>query len=556
MLKYITIFNLISVFNHILIFIGLIIGSYTLYLLRSNTNTFYKKESIQGIISKILNILINPDMLALLIIMFFIALSIRFVIFGNFNFSISYDYFSLFYLINFCLWLPIRIIFSIIMMFYTSCFIIDFESIKSDFTFNKLGIILIFTFISFSLKCTISLLISCKFIDFKYLFEICNKTTRNLKLIFNNAPPNAIKGGIRRISVPNALATLGVSLQYSNTINENIEINASKFENIQSLYKRGYILHQYYNLLLPNDFNLNKDGNILKQISDNGLNKVAFIKTTKNKALPLTYVKDKISRVLKKQLDLFRVKDFPTLQQQTPVIWNSQTMRQELNLINAHPKDESLTYGYMNRILTTYFADADGYLVVPQGRLTQGEPDFIVKRHGRVAGIVESKALEGQYSFTDTYMQATEYANRNHHEEQVWVVIMKGPYASFGIFIPDFHSKNGFNTKFTFFDGYVGLQVDKTYKVLPIPQRNTIELQHRLYKFNNNNDAEQNICMHTLLKHLSDRGVDVKSLDWGNHNVDSDGDIDIDTFKNNWGNPYGSDSADSTSSDDHMSDLD
>ena len=166
---------------------------------------------------------------------------------------------------------------------------------------------------------------------------------------------------------------------------------------------------------------------------------------------------------------------------------------------------------------TVYFKNFPlhkGFMVVPQSSHTQGQPDFIVKRYGMVWAVVESKALDGNYSWTDLYTQATEYANRNDHFEVCYVITNKGTYISFGIFTQDFHSKNGYSKKLTFTDGYLGLEADTRFNVKPVPQRNTIQPQHRLYQlYNSDMHQKRSVC--SILQYMADNNIDLSTLNWG-----------------------------------------
>ena len=149
---------------------------------------------------------------------------------------------------------------------------------------------------------------------------------------------------------------------------------------------------------------------------------------------------------------------------------------------NDNSTKETYTYGFMNSLLNKYFPLDKGFIVVPQSSETQGQPDFIVKYRGEVWAVVESKALNGKYSWTDIYTQATEYANRNHPSEVCYVITNKGTYISFGKFTQDFHSMNGYHKTYLYWWIY-RLEADTNFSVKPVPQRNTIQPQHRLYQY-------------------------------------------------------------------------
>ena len=66
--------------------------------------------------------------------------------------------------------------------------------------------------------------------------------------------------------------------------------------------------------------------------------------------------------------------------------------------------------------------------------------------------------------------------------DNVFTIVNKGAFISFGIYIQDFHTINNFNKKRILFNGYIGLQVYKNLDVKPIQQTNVFELKHKLYK--------------------------------------------------------------------------
>lgn len=126
--------------------------------------------------------------------------------------------------------------------------------------------------------------------------------------------------------------------------------------------------------------------------------------------------------------------------------------------------------------------------------------------------------MEGNYSLTDLYNQAIEYANTNVHSTQVYIIINKGPYISFGLYSHDFHitNNNKFSNKYNLFDGCIGLETDENFNVKVVPQFDTINLQHKLYKLSH--DAEnknQLVASSAILKYTYLNNPDVSKLNWG-----------------------------------------
>ena len=249
-----------------------------------------------------------------------------------------------------------------------------------------------------------------------------------------------------------------------------------------------------------------------------------YVKVSKGGALPLWQVRTKITQSLNiQQKNLYKFNAFNPIPKLT--IMNDINFKYEMYLSDKNRTQESLTYGFMNTLLVEYFNRDKGFIVVPQSTQTKGQVDYIVKRYGRVWAVVESKALSGNYSWTDLYTQATEYANRNDHYDYCYVITNKGTFISFGIFSSDFHSMNGFNKKFTFVDGYIGLEADTNFNVKPVPQRNTIQPQHMMYKLTYSN-MHQNRSVCSILEYMADNKINLSTLNWGGKiGTDYDGGI-------------------------------
>lgn len=109
-----------------------------------------------------------------------------------------------------------------------------------------------------------------------------------------------------------------------------------------------------------------------------------------------------------------------------------------------------------------------------------------------------------------------------------FIIVNKGPYMSFGVFILDFHTVNKFDRKFLPFDGYIGLQVNANLQVEPVPQQNTFELQHKSYKANHSYEQNKSIyeSLNFIISHSAKGQVDIGSLDFGHrYTIDSSGSL-------------------------------
>jgi len=101
------------------------------------------------------------------------------------------------------------------------------------------------------------------------------------------------------------------------------------------------------------------------------------------------------------------------------------------------------------------------------------------------------------------YAQAIQYANKNFHNEDLYVIANMGPYFSFGTFVTDFHTTNGYDRRFVLFDGYIGSQVHEDLSVKAIPIKNEFPLQHKLYKAGLS--VEDNRCIMQCLYNMKMR---------------------------------------------------
>jgi hypothetical protein len=119
--------------------------------------------------------------------------------------------------------------------------------------------------------------------------------------------------------------------------------------------------------------------------------------------------------------------------------------------------------------------------------------------------------MKGKYSFTHLYSQVITYAEHTYNPELCYTIVNKARYISFGIYSQDFHSRNGYK-KFVLFHGYIGLESDKDFNVKPIPKKNTINLQHRLYKLSDSGNVEQNRCALSIIGFMGEHEASVRNL--------------------------------------------
>jgi hypothetical protein len=499
-----TFYSIFHCYTFNLLHLLLLSGVYTVYLLRCNIGIIPAKLNIYEIIH---NIIKNPLIIVILFIMYFTFFVIRYLVLKDLSFSISCEYFLFYYLIIFCLWLPTKVFVDLILIFILK---VDIKFNTEDFTMDKLTIILISCILSLTFKSIVSLFIYIGARKTNYFFNIF-KSLKSYRL------PNFTTSIIsnKQILPPRLCVIpliLGVELPYSNTQNEDIIFkNTEKYVSIRELRNKGFREYPLYNLILPNSFKIDQYSSLAKQLI--GMKNDIFVKVSKGGALPLSQVRGRVTQSLNIQQNNIYIFDrFNPVPMWT--IMDDSNFKDEMSLSNKNSNKEAYTYGFMNCLLNKYFPYDKGFIVVPQGTQTEGQPGFIIKRNGEVWAVVESKALRGEYSWTDLYTQAIEYANRNHHSDVCHVITNKGTFIFFGIFSQDFHSMNGCNKKLTFTDGYIGLEADTNFNVQPLPQRNTFQPQHRLYQlYNSDMHQKRSVC--SILQHMADNDIHLSTLNWG-----------------------------------------
>lgn len=242
-----------------------------------------------------------------------------------------------------------------------------------------------------------------------------------------------------------------------------------------------------------------------------------YVKVSQDKAAILSDVRTSITNSLhaqmEKQLIPRNLPNLPNLPNGTRTIITSGAIQRELDLMHNNPNKKFYTYGFVNALLSHFFTIDKDYIVVPQSGETVGEVDFLVKKGGTTCAVVESKALKSNYSLTHLYSQAIQYAEHNHHIEDCYVIAFKGNFLSFGIYYPDFHSSNldFFRKKYACFDGYLGLETDNQLNVRPMPQKDSVELQHRVYRLGNRDDYQnRSIC--EVFKYMAENQINLSSL--------------------------------------------
>ena len=497
---------------------------YTLYLIRSNKDAFTPKCGIKQWLKQTWLLISSGNwiLIFLLVLTFIISLFMRYIILLNISFSASLLYISLLYLILFSLWLPgLLISYTLINCYYYNNRF-NFSDFKLHFSLENLKILFLFMSITFSFKCMLFLTLDITLLYYKdkpKLLVLPDKYVKHLKYLLAN-DRQSYNRDVRtlRSGLGWTPFAIGVLLTFVDDKHDTYHEPKST-KSYKELLDNGYKYDKSTQLITPGNIDLDATRGLYKQIEK--FNKYVYVRITEDHAEKLSNLKGHTTKSLDKQKDLFLVKGFPNIAVNS--IINAKAMQDELLLMDQHPTDESYTYGFMNMLLTEHFKVSNGYVVSPQSKQVDGAVDFIVKKHGEVIAVVESKALDAKnYPFTHLYAQATEYANTNHSLSTVFVIVNKGRYISFGQYVEDFHSANHFKKKCTLFDGYIGLQVHNDLSVKPVPQLNVFEPQHKLYKAGHS--REQNKSIDTCIKYIKNNTpVRSDSIDFGNYKLDHAG---------------------------------
>ena len=187
--NYLQLSDSISLFMFIVFILLLCSGLYTLFLLRSNTEIYKSNRSIWESLKQLWQCLKliskDPLFIFLLILIFIICFSIRYIILVNISFTLSFLYFCSLYLIVFSLWLPCLLInHTLTNYYYNNSF--DYTQFKQEFNLEYLKKIFLFISISFSVKCLVFLVLDITLFHYKpKAFNLhYNKYLRSIKDIF------------------------------------------------------------------------------------------------------------------------------------------------------------------------------------------------------------------------------------------------------------------------------------------------------------------------------------------------------------------------------------
>ena len=509
--NYLPILYTISLYILTIVIVLLFSGLYTLFLLRSNTKIFNPRTSIKESIKhiyKFLKLIWNhPRILIIFIFIFVLCFSMRFFILKDVPFTVNLLHFNLFYLIIFSLWMPSLFMSEALIRYYSND---NFNHIyfKQKFNFSNLKILFLFTTASFSFKCVILWVLELDpFIICKFKPKIIDTYfDKYVKLInkYKIYQPHGVRlSGMR----PGwTYCVLGIPLLFVSNADDSHEWNTARYKDLDFLLENGYHRDELSNILLPPDIEEldhgleTRLGEQLRKIANKKLDKI-YYEIDEGKVLNHLEMSRLCNKILNKQKDdLLSVKNFP--QEHIPGPLDDEILKNEIKCMNENSKKEQYVYGFMNTLLTQLLPFKDGFIISPQGPLDKWTcsgspaPDFVIKRHGTVVGIAESKALDSKnYTLRDLYEQAIHYAMRDLNETTIghFIIINKGPYISVGYHYNNLHSINEWYKKGVYYDGYIGLQVDKDLSVKPVPQRNVFEPQHKLYKVGYSNEHDISI---------------------------------------------------------------
>lgn len=483
------------------------IASYTIYIIRNNMDVVSRLNFTQFILS----IFNTPIIIVFLFLTMFANMFLRYNIFSNINFHFTIDYFTLYYLIVFTL-LPISASISNIISIYLRLSVdFNFKSINM----YSLNVMFIICFIVFVTKGFVFLPFLGSGIYLVSCLRFCSLST---------LPVNT--GILIRSTFTSNQLVIGTAVGGIGMIDVITENNIEDFT--PSSHPNFHVLNDT-NIVVRNTINLDTDNRFFKNLNklfkdrDLDARTSAYLRVADNKVISLSNLKGAMTRSLGKNGDL-SINNLDNLDTtryvNVPYFYTSMDDAEfirELNDSYIYPTLECHTYGFITNLLVDEFRMKNKeFTIVPQSGSVDGAVDFLLKKKGNIHAIIESKSLKGKYSLTELYFQAIEYANTNHDTTDVYVIINKGPYISFGLYSSDFHSANAskFHNKFHLFDGYVGLETDNNFRVKPVAQYDTVNVQHKLYKLNDDpEDRNQLIACSAILSHIRLNNPDISKLD-------------------------------------------
>lgn len=144
---------------------------------------------------------------------------------------------------------------------------------------------------------------------------------------------------------------MGIPLVFDQDKKEIYNWKPQRFISIRELESKGYRYNEGSRLIIPANYSINPDRDVLKQISNIASEKF-YVTISKKGAELLSYMKTQTSKALNRQLDLFLVKDFTN--RSVKGIIDTKAMQEELRQMNMNRKDKSYTYGFINMLLSFF----------------------------------------------------------------------------------------------------------------------------------------------------------------------------------------------------------
>lgn len=144
---------------------------------------------------------------------------------------------------------------------------------------------------------------------------------------------------------------MGIPLVFDQDKKEIYNWKPQRFISIRELESKGYRYNEGSRLIIPANYSINPDRDVLKQISNIASEKI-YVTISKKGAELLSYMKTQTSKALNRQLDLFLVKDFTN--RSVKGIIDTKAMQEELRQMNMNRKDKSYTYGFINMLLSFF----------------------------------------------------------------------------------------------------------------------------------------------------------------------------------------------------------
>lgn len=504
---------------HILVFVWLLLGFYTIRVIRSNIHVVSKTGNI---LSTINTLLCNPSIIPLILTALLTCWLMRFVLLGYFDFDMSFESISLYYVILFSLMLPNKLIYHLCMRKFSGVPPEKslFKSVTEEVTIDYLAVLLALVVFSFAFRYLIIIPLLSN-ITYGYgLAEVRKISAKDIITMIRTRPPKPFPGATPKLST--TLVT-GIPLYFINSTDPEINIGENRTKPIVSVLNAGY--RPWKNFYIPDLYYRRYVRDTEYDTTDflKSIDNDVFVKYDNDTCIPLKVAISYINRKLNVQLELF---------EEQASVW-----RNLLQLNIAYPVHSVLDETGVNedlrqirqgsfrslstladRVTEYYFPANKGFTIWKHPH--SSNTTFLINKNGLTHCVVVCGPIKSSFAQLYNIVTSKSYeVTAGDHPRSVYMIVIKNENISFACFSRNFHSSynNGgakFDNRYGFHDGFIGLEVDGSELVKPVAQYNTLEPQHRLYKLDPYN-VYQRGSVSSILQHMSDNGIDISRLDWG-----------------------------------------